>query len=61
MKRIESTQSVKGVFSQGAQVAVVSQVQLLQQRKTMEGGWLDVCDVIGVDPESDGVGAEVAP
>lgn len=61
VKSIESTQSVKGVFSQGAQVAVVSQIQLLQQRKSVEGGGLDVCDVIGVDPEGDGVGAEVAP
>lgn len=52
---------MKGVFSQGAQVAVVSKIQLLEQREAVEGGGLDVCDVIGVNPESDQVGAEVAP
>ena len=60
VKRVEPTQPVKGVFSQGAQVAVVSEVQLLQQCEAMEGRRLNVCYVVGVDPESDGVGAEVA-
>lgn len=60
VKGVEPIQSVKGVFSQGAQVAVVSEVQLLQQREAMEGRWLNVRYVVGVDPESDSVGAEVA-
>lgn len=61
VQRIEATQPVKGVFSQGAQMAVVSQIQLLEQREAVEGGGLNVSDVVGVDPESDRVGTEVAP
>lgn len=61
MQRIQPAQPVKGVLSQGAQVAVVSQIQVLQQREAVEGGRLDVRDVIGVDPESDRFRAEVAP
>ena len=61
MKRIQPIQPVKGVLSQGAQVAVVSQIQLLEQREAVEGGWLNVRDVIGVNPEGDRIGAEVAP
>ena len=61
MKCIEPTQPVKGVFSQGAQVAVVSQIQLLEQREAVKGGGLDVRDVVGVDPEGDRFWAEVTP
>ena len=61
VQRIEPTQAVEGAFSQGAQVAVVPQIQLLQQREAVEGGGLNVCDVVGINPESDCVGAEVAP
>lgn len=60
MKSIKSSQPVKGVFSQRAQVAVVSQVQVLEESETVEGGGLDVGDVVGVDPEDDRLGAEVA-
>lgn len=42
-------------------MAVVSQIEVLEQCETVEGGGLDVCDVIGIDPESDQVIAEVAP
>lgn len=42
-------------------MAVVSQIQVLEQCETVEGGGLDVRDVIGIDPESDQVIAEVAP
>lgn len=61
VQRIKPTQPVKSVFSQGAQVAVVPQIQVLEQSEAVEGGRLNVCDVIGVDPESDRVSAEVAP
>lgn len=60
MKSIKSSQPVKGVFGQWAQVAVVSQVQVLEQGETVEGGGLDVCDVVGVDPEDYRLRAEVA-
>lgn len=60
MKSIKPSQPVKGVFGQRAQVAVVSQVQVLEQSETVEGGGFDVGDVVGVDPEDDRVGAEVA-
>ena len=51
---------MEGVRGQGAQVAIVPQVQLLQQGEALEGGGLDVGDVVGVDPEGDCGGAEVA-
>lgn len=60
VKSIKSSQSVKGVFSQRVQVAVVSQVEVLEQGETMEGGGLNVGDVVGVDPEDDGLRAEPA-
>lgn len=60
MKSIKSSQPVKSVFGQRAQVAVVPQVQVLKQSEPMKGGGFDVGDVIGVDPEDDRVGAEVA-
>lgn len=59
MKSIKSSQPVKGVFSQRVQVAVVSQIQVFKQSETVEGGGLDVGDVVGVDPEDDRLGAEV--
>lgn len=52
---------MKSVFSQGAEVTVVSQIKLLQQSEAVKSGGLDVSDVVGVDPEGDCVGAEVAP
>lgn len=61
MQCIEPTQPVKGVLGQGAQVAVVPQIQVLQQREAVEGGRLDVRDVVGVDPQCYRFGAEVAP
>lgn len=59
MKRAEPIQAVEGIFGQRAQVAVVSEVQLLQQREAVEGGRLYVRDVVGVDPQSDRVWVEV--
>lgn len=41
-------------------MAVVAQVQVLEQGETMKGGGLDVGDVVGVDPEDDRLRAEVA-
>lgn len=41
-------------------MTVVSQVQLLQAGKAMKGGGLDVRDVVGVEPQHDRGGAEVA-
>ncbi|TNN66090.1 hypothetical protein EYF80_023718 [Liparis tanakae] len=61
VKRVEPTQPVERVFRQRAQVAVVSEVQLLEQREAVERGRLDVSDVVGVYPQSDRVGAEVSP
>lgn len=60
MQRVETAQPVKGVLGQGAQVAVVPKIQVFQQREAVEGGWLDVRDVVGVDPEGNRFGAEVA-
>lgn len=57
---MEPAQPMEGVCSQGAQVTVVPQVQLLQLGKAVEGGRLDVGDVVGVDPQCDRGGAEVA-
>lgn len=60
MQRVEPTKPVKGVLGQGTQVAVVPQIQILQQREAVEGGRLYVRDVVGVDPEGNRFGAEVA-
>lgn len=60
MQRVEPAQPVKGVLGQGAQVAVVPQVKVFQQCEAVEGGRLDVRDVVGVDPEGNRFGAEVA-
>lgn len=55
----EPVQPAERVFSQRAQVSIISQIQLLQQGEAVEGRRLDVCDVVGVYPEGHRVGTEV--
>lgn len=58
---MEFHQPLESVGCQSPQVAVVPQVQLFQVDKPLEGVGVDEGDVVGVDPEGDHGGAEVAP
>lgn len=58
---VQSAQTQEGVRGDGLQVAVVAQVELLQAVEAVEGGRLDVGDVVGVEPQHGGGGREVTP
>lgn len=57
---MQSAQAQEGVRSDGFQVLVVAEVELLQPVEAVEGGRLYVGDVVGVEPQHGGGGGEVA-
>lgn len=57
---MQSAQAQEGVRSDGFQVLVVAEVELLQPVEAVESGRLYVGDVVGVEPQHGGGGGEVA-
>lgn len=60
VQSMQTAQAHEGVRGHGLQVLVVTQVQLLQPVEAMEGGRLNVGNVVGVEPQHGGGGGEMA-
>lgn len=60
VQRLQPLQALEGVGLQGAQVPVVTEVQLLQGLQVTEGARVDDGEVVGEEPQREQVGPEGA-